>query len=104
MSGLLSQRVLGCRAEDAAADAHREVLADNLLQLLGAVVAHEIIEGRHPFGPGHMHGTVDIRAALEQQANHRGAAAQLEDVPDRADRRVARVEKMLVHHIGATRI
>ena len=24
MSGLLSQRVLGCRAEDAAADAHRE--------------------------------------------------------------------------------
>ena len=27
MPGLLSQRVLGCRAEDAAADAHREVLA-----------------------------------------------------------------------------
>ena len=98
MSGLLSQRVLGCRAEDAAADAHREVLADSLLQLLGAVVAHEIIEGRHPFGPGHMHGTVDIRAALEQQVNHRGAAAQF------TWGRVARVEKMLVHHIGATQI
>ena len=76
MSGLLSQRVLGCRAEDAAADAHREVLADNLLQLLGALLAPEHIEGRLPFGPGHMHGTVDIRAALEQQVNHRGAAAQ----------------------------
>ena len=104
MSGLLSQRVLGCRAEDAAADAHREVLADNLLQLLGAVLAREHIEGRHPLGPGHMHGTVDIRAALEQQANHRGAAAQLEGFPDRASPRGARVEKMLVHHIGATRI
>ena len=78
MSGLLSQRVLGCRAEDAAADAHREVLADNLLQLLGAVLAREHIEGRHPLGPGHMHGTVDIRAALEQQANHRGAAVELQ--------------------------
>ena len=41
MSGLLSPRMLGCRAEDAAADAHREVLADNLLQLLGAVLARE---------------------------------------------------------------
>ena len=97
--------MLGCRAEDAAADAHREVLADNLLQLLGAVLAREHIEGRHPLGPGHMHGTVDIRAALEQQANHRGAAAQLEGFPTGPNvRRVARVEKMLVHHIGATRI
>jgi len=52
-----------------------------------------------------MHGTVDIRAALEQQANHRGAAAQLEGFPTGPNvRRVARVEKMLVHHIGATRI
>ena len=98
MPGLLSQRVLGCRAEDAAADAHREVLADNLLQLLGAVLAREHIEGRHPSGPAHMHWTVDICAALEQQVNHRGAAAQF------IWGRVARVEKMLVHHIGATRI
>ena len=70
LSGLLSPRVLGCRAEDAAADAHREVLADKFLEL-GAVLAREQVEGRHPI----RHGTVDVRAALEQQVGHRDAAS-----------------------------
>ena len=61
----LSPRVLG-RAEDAAADAHREELADKLLHL-GAVLAREQVEGRHPI----RHGTVDLRTtALPRRSRH----------------------------------
>ena len=58
-------------AEDAAADAHREELADKLLHL-GAVLAREQVEGRHPI----RHGTDDLRAALEQQVRHGSAAGE----------------------------